>query len=427
MKTYYFILGRNPELSFIEIVTFLNTNRVSYNVNSYSTEVVLIDSENMVGDQEIVNSLGGTVKFGIVHDVLSLDEDETKLEKVFSSGNLTNKYFSSSVGKIHYGISLYDGGDGLHLVRLMEKKLLKFNLLIKEKLKENGINSGFVRIKERYISSVSVEKNRLLRNGAEIVIIFKGNQLFIGHTLSVQEYGGFSYRDMAKPNKDKKSGIMPPKLARIMLNLAKIGKDSVLLDPFCGSGTILLEAVILGIIKMIGSDISVNAVNDTRNNIKWIFDRFNPGNNPLKKEAFQIELFQSDVKKIPDKIGSGFVSAIVTEPYLGPPLYGKPTEFSAKRIISDLEQLYINAFIAFDKLLEHQGCVVIIFPVFEINSKIFFIDILSKLEKLGFIKEDLFNKFQKDGYVFDLSSRGTVLYRSREQFLTREIISFIKK
>lgn len=47
---------------------------------------------------------------------------------------------------------------------------------------------------------------------------------------------------------------LPPKLARFMVNLARPKVDSVVLDPFCGSGSILIEAGLIGC-RVLGSDV----------------------------------------------------------------------------------------------------------------------------------------------------------------------------
>jgi len=46
---------------------------------------------------------------------------------------------------------------------------------------------------------------------------------------------------------------LKPKLARALINLSRAGEGNVLLDPFCGAGSVLIEAGILGI-NTIGSD-----------------------------------------------------------------------------------------------------------------------------------------------------------------------------
>ena len=49
-------------------------------------------------------------------------------------------------------------------------------------------------------------------------------------------------------------GSMSPKLARCMVNLSRVTEGQLLLDPFCGTGGILIEAGIIGC-KVVGSDI----------------------------------------------------------------------------------------------------------------------------------------------------------------------------
>jgi len=50
------------------------------------------------------------------------------------------------------------------------------------------------------------------------------------------------------------------------------------LDPFCGSGTFLMEAALLGFSKICGSDASDKAVADTKENMEWLqnFYKVNP-------------------------------------------------------------------------------------------------------------------------------------------------------
>lgn len=63
-------------------------------------------------------------------------------------------------------------------------------------------------------------------------------------------------------------GSMSPKLARCMVNLTGVKKDDVVLDPFCGTGGILIEAGIMGM-KVIGSDIDDKMVEGTIKNLEY--------------------------------------------------------------------------------------------------------------------------------------------------------------
>jgi tRNA (guanine10-N2)-dimethyltransferase len=59
-----------------------------------------------------------------------------------------------------------------------------------------------------------------------------------------------------------------PKLSRGLVNLSMIKKNEILLDPFCGTGGILIEAGILGY-HIIGNDIEKNLVNGCNKNLKY--------------------------------------------------------------------------------------------------------------------------------------------------------------
>ena len=412
MSKYFFIIGRNRDLSFAEILSVFSKKNISFNHSVTSSETAIFSFENSQDLGELVKCLGGTVKIGKIIDEIDLDESERKLDEIFAGENLINCYFEGVSGKIHFGVSIYFAEDGINNVAQFNKLLPYLNGLIKDNLAGIGKRSGFLRIKERYLSSVSVAKNQLLTHGAEIVVLVTHDKLLIGKTLSVQEFGRFAFRDMGRPERDKKSGIMPPKLARMMINLAEIDNNCVLLDPFCGSGTILQEAVILGYKNIIGSDISNKAISDTRNNLDWLFKYYQG----IDRSSYNIKLQQADVSSINKYFSYNTIDAIITEPYLGPPLHKQPGINQIKRFAKELETLYSIAFAQFTKILHPGGKVVMIFPVFESNNQLVYIEILEKITHLGFIQNELLE-----------SQRRTITYGDKSQFLKREIISFIKR
>lgn len=62
---------------------------------------------------------------------------------------------------------------------------------------------------------------------------------------------------------------MPPKLARCMVNLARAKKGEMLLDPFCGTGSFLIEAGLLGC-QVVGFDAKRYMVKGCRRNLKHL-------------------------------------------------------------------------------------------------------------------------------------------------------------
>jgi tRNA (guanine10-N2)-dimethyltransferase len=61
---------------------------------------------------------------------------------------------------------------------------------------------------------------------------------------------------------------MPSKMARCMVNLAHAKAESVLLDPFCGTGTSLIEATYIGC-RAVGVDAQKRMILGTRKNLRF--------------------------------------------------------------------------------------------------------------------------------------------------------------
>jgi len=128
-----------------------------------------------------------------------------------------------------------------------------------------------------------------------------------------------------------------PKIARAMVNLAEVRKGMVVLDPFCGTAGILIEAGLCGA-KIFGNDISKKIVSGAEKNL-------------LTYGISDFKLFCCDVGELPKRLCS--VDAIVTDPP-----YGRST--STRR--EARERLYFRAFESFARLLEPGKKVVIILP-----------------------------------------------------------------
>lgn len=422
MSKYFFVLGRNPTLSIAEIISIFKKLTTDYSFLNISNEITVVTVKSLLDMSLVIKTLGGTVKIGKIINEVKLEESEEEFKKFFLGENLVENFLPKQESKLHIGISIYNCGGNPQYVAQLTKQLKVLNILVKENLRKKGLKIGFVRIKDRYLSSVSVVKNQLLNEGAEIVLILTNEKIMIGKTLAVQEFGSFSFRDYGRPQKDKRSGIMPPKLARMMINLAQVDSSATILDPFCGSGTILQEAIILGYKNIIGSDINSRAVSDTQRNLDWLFQNFRE----FKRSSYNIKVVQVDVRLIAKYFQQNSIDAIITEPYLGPPLYKKPDVSKVEKILSEVSRLYLEAFWQFSKILKSPGRIVIIFPAFEEKRKLYFVEIVDKIKALGFVQRDFFPKEIKKYHALQRTPRNTILYGSQEQFVKREILSFQK-
>ena len=421
MRTYFFVLGKNPALSVSELRAVLDSFSSSFTLICLSHEVAVFRFVAPIDVPKVMKQLGGTVKMGEILDSSLLSESEDFFFRIISADNLLDRYFPK-LRKIHFGLSLYNASSELSIFSQLKAQQKSFLIHIKKSLQEKGASAGFLRVKDRFLSSVSVAKNSLLTKGAEIVLILTPESILVGKTLAVFEFESFTLRDFYRPKKDKRSGIMPPKLARILLNISGVGANGVVLDPYCGSGTVIQEAVILGHRNIIASDISGKAISDTRSNLEWIFEHYKS----LDQSLYRIKIFQTDVNFLSRQIPPDSVDAIVTEPYLGPPFHKLPDQRIINSVLSELNKLYLASFGEFHNVLKPEGTVVVIFPVFSTQGKSYFLEILDGVRLRGFTFVPLLKSSVANYFPSNISKRGTIVYGSPKQFVRREILVFKK-
>lgn len=244
---------------------------------------------------------------------------------------------------------------------------------VKNVLQKNGTPSRFVDSKSDGVSTALI----LHQDITEILLLLHEDQVIIGKNIWVQNIDDWSKRDYGKPKRNTKRGMLPPKLARIMINLVSHGirtqQSKRLFDPFCGTGTVLMEGALTGW-KTLGSDLSPEAVQDSAENIHW----FNQEYTQLEPEA----LFISDATQISvDKI-NGKVDAIVTEPFLGKQ---KPSPKDLPNVFKGLEKMYWGAFKNWTRILKEGSEVVIICPLVETDKHTFSLEsVIDKCKTLGY-------------------------------------------
>jgi tRNA G10 N-methylase Trm11 len=395
---YAFILGREPALSTAEILTVLKTRNVPHDPKTfyYSTAALVIET-GAVLEADFFRELGGSIKM---------------LEVLREGTNVEDEAFDILMGlgraSLDFGISayyLYPGYRG-------NDSLKYLSLTLKKRLKAEGLSARVVLPTQgSTLTSVQVDKNKLITKGAELVLLMTETAPFIARTMAVQEFEAFGLRDFERPGVDAKSGMLPPKLARMMVNLAGAPKNGVLLDAFCGSGTVLTEAAHMGYRKLWAADISERAVADTKKNLEWLAS-FEGASKPSTK------VLLSDVKFLAEKLSPASVDAIVSEPFLGPPLRGGESDQKIHFIYLELMGLYRRAFETFAKILKPGGDVVFVFPVF--GSK--HINLLRELESLGFRAEALLPG--QAAAVLGLKSPVGLTYKRPDQKVGREIFRF---
>ncbi|MFA7088170.1 MAG: hypothetical protein WC146_02410, partial [Patescibacteria group bacterium] len=253
---YYFVLGTNTALSVAELSAVLDLR----NFKLLAADFLIGEIDREINVEDLMKKLGGMIKIGCIVSDIKSGDDSRLISEIFNVAK--KKQLKNAGGKFNFGISDYGS-------RNFNKK--DFGLKLKKYFSDAAISSRFVVSREKTLSSVVVTQNKLLKNGIEIVLASDGDDILIGETLGVQMFKDLSLRDYGRPARDDLSGMLPPKLAQIMINLAQItDENAVIVDPFCGSGTVLSEAAVMGYKNLFGSDISFKAIEDSRRNISWV-------------------------------------------------------------------------------------------------------------------------------------------------------------
>jgi tRNA G10 N-methylase Trm11 len=400
MKTeYIFHLGREIELCQQELFYFLQKEKIKFSKIWQYKNLLALKFDKEIPVDYFQEQLGGIVKISLILDKKTTNgfNEEVLLEWL-------NKNKKATVDKYFFGISLISDNKINERKKIVERSGLTWKKL----LKEEKISSRFVIDKNLELSSVTVTKNKLLSDqGQEFYLIFVGPDVHLSTALSCQNFSDYSFRDFSRPGRDQFSGMIPPKLARMMINISCIKKDAVLLDAFCGSGTIITEAMLMGYKNLIGSDISEKAIRDTQTNIAWVKEKYNCATSP--------KIFVCPAEEIVQELKPSSIDAVVAEPYLGKPLRGRETSDEIRKQRHELVELYNHSLFVLSKVLKPNGVIVLVLPVVNFNKERMYIYVEQILAGTG-LKVDKMSP----------GVRGTLNYEREDQRVGREIIRLVK-
>lgn len=425
INRYAFVLGRVYTLSLAELFFYFQNHQWPIKIVDLSHEVLIVETEQPLEVQKIQQELGGIIKILKVLDEVPKKETDYinfALQHYFKPSKLKRDFLQNVKGKIQFGISVY----------LLDPEIKAFSepkrlgMFIKRAMQDGGSSIRLVlpQFNSLTLASVAVKHNNLLTKGAEICVLAAPTKLYVAKTLTVQDFEDYGRRDYQRPVRDDKQGMIPPKVAQMMINLAGAEPGSTLLDPFCGIGTIVQEGVLQGY-KMLGTDINPIAIAGSEKNLEWFRNRYK-----IPKGKYHVEV--SDVAQVSKivanlaKIGAfKQVNGVVTEGYLGPMYSEFPSPADIKANFAELTELYTKAFKDYVKFLSTGDKVVMCLPSYKKG------DTYTRLENLDFIKDigynlvDLIpNNLAASLPFLKLTDRGTAIYDRKDQIVAREIIIF---
>jgi tRNA G10 N-methylase Trm11 len=314
-----------------------------------------------------------------------------QIKKAIASSGIVAGMLEKTTGKHLFGVSVYCADRSL---RGSSNRIHRFvGSSIKREFAAEGVKSdfmGFSRDRQfPQLTHVEVLKKGLVEKGAEVLFCVGREQTLIATTTAVHDPFEFQKRDVGKPV-ERRIFAMPPRLARIMVNLAGSTPGKTLLDPFCGVGTILQEALLSGA-RVVGADLNPWCVKGARENLEWLTREYE-----LKDADFT--LLQGDARRLSSRVRE--VDCIVTEPDLGPALRDAPTNAYAEKIIAKLEPLFFGFFGDAFKSLKDEGLLVVVTPYLQTRSgNPVATRFAQKAEEIGFKRVSPFRKefFANDG------------------------------
>lgn len=392
---YVAIAGRQPLISLAEIQALYDKAARLVGKKLVFFEIDEDGEENISPD---INRLGGSLKLGRFFDT-----DFSKLAKFLATAH--------PEGKITLGISDFSKQkkSGLAKQKSME---------LKRNLARMGRSARVITSNEPEISSATAHHNQLGEKAGCFEIFLIDREIYL--SLGTQNITAYTERDQARPARDAKVGMLPPKLAQILINLCgKLPEGARVLDPFCGTGVVLQEAAIMGYIPY-GTDLNERMVEYSKKNLSWLFNERNQKRFKILPDLIQKKDQILNTISVGDATSftwEGEIDAVAFEGYLGAPMSKPPVDIKFKTEKAKCREIAMGFLKNITPQIKSGTPVVMALPAWlRENGKYAGLNILDEIQEMGYN----FEKFQ------DLSQSDLLYYREG-QIVAREIIVIRKR
>lgn len=384
------ILGRQPELGLAELESLLGADKL----RPLGSTAVLVDAHY---SEVPFSRLGGSIKLAkLLHE---FPATHWRPIEQYLLENLPQHLQYTGEGKLTIGLSVFD-------LNVNPQQLLATGLSIKKVLKSHDKSVRLVPNKTPALNSAQVIHNKLFgSNGWELIFVRDGNKVQMGLTVHEQDIEAYTARDQARPKRDAQVGMLPPKLAQIILNLANPPAGSTVLDPFCGTGVILQEARLMGF-STYGTDLEPRMVEYAAENMEWLSRSMQPA-------ADQYQIMAADATTTDWQ--SPF-DAIACETYLGRPFSHEPDAETLQKVMQDVDTIHRKFLqnVARQTKSGFQLCIAV--PAWHTKSGTKHLKTLDSLEELGYNRL----KYQVPG-------DRDLIYHRDGQIVGRELVTLIRK
>lgn len=388
-----FILGRQPALGLAELESVFGAE----SVHPVGREAALLDiaSENVD-----LGRFGGSIKLCTVLGVFETTKWPELQQQVI--GQLPARIAETPEGKLQLGISTYG-------VSVKPQQLLAAGLSLKKALRGAGRSVRLIPNQANALNSAQVLHNHLTGpTGFELVLVRDGNQTIYAKTLTEQDIESYTVRDRGRPRRDARVGMLPPKLAQILINLAGgtvNPSDTRLLDPFCGTGVVLQEALLLGY-NVYGTDLEARMIDFSRANLEWLQKQFEfSGSYDLAAGDATSFHWQPPVDRV------------ACETYLGQPFNSFPTPDKLEQVRKICNTIIEKFLTNISHQLSPDARLCVAVPAWQQKQDQFVhLPALDHLEKLGYNRVS-----------FEHARDQELIYSREDQVVARELLVITRK
>ena len=379
------VLGRLPKLSITELEAMFGKSHV----RAVSRSTAVVDTDNLS-----IDSLGGSLKCGKVIHTLPADNHPT-LER--ASHWITHTYVNQLLavgGKITLGISAYG-------LSTSPRQLQKIGLLLKTSMKKHNVSLRLIPNTTTELSTATSHNNKLgLSPKKRELFIIKTDDsaILIAESNGAQNITAYARRDRNRPRRDAFVGMLPPKLAQIMANLA-VGNaaKATILDPFCGTGTVLQEALLKGY-DVCGSDLSQKMIDYTTENLTWLQSKYH-----ITGTVHSLEQADAMTHQWPK---AQQLNAVVCETYLGQPFSAPPSPKKLHEVTGNCNHIITNFLRNIHSQLTPGTTLCIAVPAWrDASHNLTHLPLIKDLKKLGYILQ-----------------QPPLIYSRSDQVVVREIL-----
>jgi tRNA G10 N-methylase Trm11 len=396
-----YILGRQSDIGIAELESLYGAACVAKISNH-----ALVETDQPVPFSHI----GGSVKAATVVKRLSTTQPavlERELSKIIAEHLPT----LPSEGKIKLGVSSYGLG-------INAQKMNSLGIQLKKYIRNAGRSVRHIPNTEAELSSAQAYHNKLAEAlGIELVLLRDVSQTLVALTTDVQDINSYTMRDRSRPKRDARVGMLPPKLAQIIINLSagkSYGQESrtthptIVLDPFCGTGVVLQEALLMGY-HVIGTDLDPRMVEYTQKNLAWLSEKM------PEHGGFTRYIEQGDAT---DKkwFESENIDTIACETYLGRPFTNEPDREILLKNRTDCDTIIRKFLENVHTQLQSGTRLCIGVPAWFAHGTIYHLKTLDYLEEIGYNRMSFVHADAKN-----------MIYHREGQVVGRELVVITRK